>query len=135
MLQGSRCSRAAGSSAPTATELYHAAKRSWPSGLAEGFSTSTTFLRTCWVAGSSEASSWYATCRPASKPAGSSPWTEYWNRAMTGSLAAISAARAGEVLRGSVSSATSVRSEEHTSELQSRPHLVCRLLLEKKKIS
>src|SRR2546429_4605873 len=27
------------------------------------------------------------------------------------------------------------RSEEHTSELQSRLHLVCRLLLEKKKIS
>src|SRR3989442_2617899 len=46
---------------------------------------------------------------------------------------------------GSVASATWVnrppkppipyayRSEEHTSELQSRPHLVCRLLLEKKK--
>src|SRR2546429_7315508 len=29
--------------------------------------------------------------------------------------------------------ATSARSEEHTSELQSRLHLVCRLLLEKKK--
>src|SRR5207253_9955500 len=29
--------------------------------------------------------------------------------------------------------ATSSRSEEHTSELQSRGHLVCRLLLEKKK--
>src|SRR5690554_7609577 len=29
--------------------------------------------------------------------------------------------------------ATMDRSEEHTSELQSRPHLVCRLLLEKKK--
>src|SRR2546429_1777741 len=29
---------------------------------------------------------------------------------------------------------TRVRSEEHTSELQSRLHLVCRLLLEKKKI-
>src|SRR2546422_109394 len=29
---------------------------------------------------------------------------------------------------------TSPRSEEHTSELQSRLHLVCRLLLEKKKI-
>src|SRR3989442_3724391 len=29
--------------------------------------------------------------------------------------------------------AESGRSEEHTSELQSRPHLVCRLLLEKKK--
>src|SRR5690554_7759610 len=28
---------------------------------------------------------------------------------------------------------SSLRSEEHTSELQSRPHLVCRLLLEKKK--
>src|SRR5439155_4941049 len=27
-----------------------------------------------------------------------------------------------------------IRSEEHTSELQSRGHLVCRLLLEKKKI-
>src|SRR3989442_4555450 len=27
--------------------------------------------------------------------------------------------------------AANVRSEEHTSELQSRPHLVCRLLLEK----
>src|SRR2546422_5360280 len=30
---------------------------------------------------------------------------------------------------------TVVRSEEHTSELQSRLHLVCRLLLEKKKIT
>src|SRR2546422_2249055 len=29
--------------------------------------------------------------------------------------------------------AETVRSEEHTSELQSRLHLVCRLLLEKKK--
>src|SRR5690554_7275218 len=28
---------------------------------------------------------------------------------------------------------SALRSEEHTSELQSRPHLVCRLLLEKKK--
>src|SRR5690554_7758124 len=28
--------------------------------------------------------------------------------------------------------AAPLRSEEHTSELQSRPHLVCRLLLEKK---
>src|SRR5258708_30189640 len=31
------------------------------------------------------------------------------------------------------SGATVVRSEEHTSELQSPDHLVCRLLLEKKK--
>src|SRR5947209_14964669 len=32
-----------------------------------------------------------------------------------------------------VAMATSFRSEEHTSELQSRQYLVCRLLLEKKK--
>src|SRR5690625_5896707 len=31
--------------------------------------------------------------------------------------------------------AASRRSEEHTSELQSRGHLVCRLLLEKKKVT
>src|SRR3989442_597588 len=31
--------------------------------------------------------------------------------------------------------ASTHRSEEHTSELQSRPHLVCRLLLEKKKVN
>src|SRR5215510_13990886 len=32
-----------------------------------------------------------------------------------------------------VAPTTTARSEEHTSELQSRGHLVCRLLLEKKK--
>src|SRR5690625_6933489 len=37
-------------------------------------------------------------------------------------------------LRFSLAGALSVRSEEHTSELQSRGHLVCRLLLEKNKI-
>src|SRR5688572_32658190 len=31
-----------------------------------------------------------------------------------------------------VALATSIRSEEHTSELQSQSHLVCRLLLDKK---
>src|SRR2546429_4969739 len=35
--------------------------------------------------------------------------------------------------RSGVTSRTARRSEEHTSELQSRLHLVCRLLLEKKK--
>src|SRR5436305_7551406 len=35
--------------------------------------------------------------------------------------------------RPTVCIAADARSEEHTSELQSRPHLVCRLLLEKKK--
>src|SRR5687768_17958943 len=36
-------------------------------------------------------------------------------------------------LTGSPISTKATRSEEHTSELQSRLHLVCRLLLEKKK--
>src|SRR2546429_6740015 len=37
-------------------------------------------------------------------------------------------------VRAAVPLPDDVRSEEHTSELQSRLHLVCRLLLEKKKI-
>src|SRR5439155_25436815 len=39
----------------------------------------------------------------------------------------------GRVLNEMASFWFSTRSEEHTSELQSRGHLVCRLLLEKKK--
>src|SRR5690554_6961490 len=35
-------------------------------------------------------------------------------------------------LLGAAPLTATARSEEHTSELQSRPHLVCRLLLEKK---
>src|SRR5207247_11394887 len=44
-------------------------------------------------------------------------------------------ARAGEILQADVVHAFRLeyRSEEHTSELQSRVDLVCRLLLEKKK--
>src|SRR2546430_7662517 len=36
-------------------------------------------------------------------------------------------------MRSPLRASTSVRSEEHTSELQSQSNLVCRLLLEKKK--
>src|SRR3712207_8417513 len=43
----------------------------------------------------------------------------------------ISCASAGTSLRSTARHGT--RSEEHTSELQSRQYLVCRLLLEKKK--
>src|SRR2546422_5970093 len=43
------------------------------------------------------------------------------------------AQRAREVFRFAEATVTVMRSEEHTSELQSRLHLVCRLLLEKKK--
>src|SRR3712207_8298480 len=39
----------------------------------------------------------------------------------------------GHLLRGVLAEHAAVRSEEHTSELQSRQYLVCRLLLEKKK--
>src|SRR5690554_6968122 len=44
--------------------------------------------------------------------------------------ASVQPSKAGEICVYPVALA---RSEEHTSELQSRPHLVCRLLLEKKK--
>src|SRR5947208_9216622 len=39
----------------------------------------------------------------------------------------------GAALSGDLSASSCLRSEEHTSELQSPDHLVCRLLLEKKK--
>src|SRR2546430_4496989 len=45
---------------------------------------------------------------------------------------AISTAQSRKLLPGSLSSGN-VRSEEHTSELQSQSNLVCRLLLEKKR--
>src|SRR2546429_3651854 len=41
--------------------------------------------------------------------------------------------RHGQPRAAPASAARASRSEEHTSELQSRLHLVCRLLLEKKK--
>src|SRR5258707_10271666 len=44
-----------------------------------------------------------------------------------------SASRAMPALHAKPSACRSTRSEEHTSELQSRQYLVCRLLLEKKK--
>src|SRR5690606_40518475 len=42
-------------------------------------------------------------------------------------------APAAQVYTGVLYAAADLRSEEHTSELQSRENLVCRLLLEKKK--
>src|SRR5690625_5804760 len=47
--------------------------------------------------------------------------------------AAMSATGTDSPDRSMVSTVRATRSEEHTSELQSRGHLVCRLLLEKKK--
>src|SRR3989442_10278762 len=55
--------------------------------------------------------------------------------AFLGANATVCAAKCAKHGRSSptAKSAATMRSEEHTSELQSRPHLVCRLLLEKKK--
>src|SRR2546422_2659974 len=65
-----------------------------------------------------------ATTRPLSKPPDSS-----WGR-LPSSRRTILRPVGG---RETSSIMTTPRSEEHTSELQSRLHLVCRLLLEKKK--
>src|SRR5579859_6143992 len=43
--------------------------------------------------------------------------------------------RGGSALHGCARAAAALRSEEHTSELQSQSNIVCRLLLEKKKMA
>src|SRR2546422_7734506 len=53
--------------------------------------------------------------------------------ATTGLLLLLMLLPAAPVFAQHVDNPMAVRSEEHTSELQSRLHLVCRLLLEKKK--
>src|SRR5690554_6131322 len=58
-------------------------------------------------------------------------------RSTAAAIASISMGINAPILDGNVKRVLTrylaIRSEEHTSELQSRPHLVCRLLLEKKK--
>src|SRR3989442_8678448 len=49
------------------------------------------------------------------------------------SIKTVAVLGAGAMGNGIAHDGAEDRSEEHTSELQSRPHLVCRLLLEKKK--
>src|SRR2546422_4514641 len=58
------------------------------------------------------------------------PLKELWDNK---SLAAIHAVGSPDSTRSHFDAQDYMRSEEHTSELQSRLHLVCRLLLEKKK--
>src|SRR5687768_17944581 len=72
-------------------------------------------------------------------------WPRLWHRrrrrallglgshAIGGRLAVDSLRRPGHIRRRHDRLGVGLRSEEHTSELQSRLHLVCRLLLEKKK--
>src|SRR5690606_39866072 len=61
-------------------------------------------------------------------PAGGSPWVTVQSRKTVPPTSTVPVA-----LYTSVGVVTPTRSEEHTSELQSRENLVCRLLLEKKK--
>src|SRR5476651_1395865 len=56
------------------------------------------------------------------------PYTTLFRSSAGGATARAPSVRVSLVLRG-----LELRSEEHTSELQSRQYLVCRLLLEKKK--
>src|SRR2546427_5756828 len=57
------------------------------------------------------------------------PYTTLFRSAMAMS----SAAKAAHLVTSLIRHGSLVRSEEHTSELQSQSNLVCRLLLEKKK--
>src|SRR5437870_8092585 len=62
----------------------------------------------------------------------------YWVKQMQARTPMTIVMADGEVLRGTVEwydRDCIKRSEEHTSELQSRGHLVCRLLLEKKNMT
>src|SRR5258705_5399250 len=52
---------------------------------------------------------------------------------MTGKSRSCAACHAMRPMPGQLKTCSTIRSEEHTSELQSLRHLVCRLLLEKKK--
>src|SRR5207244_7177358 len=61
---------------------------------------------------------------------GASAETSAWHDAVSGPEIALNLRHEYEHARDGLSEA---RSEEHTSELQSPDHLVCRLLLEKKK--
>src|SRR5438552_14483232 len=65
------------------------------------------------------------------------PYTTLFRSGGVGFLNSISAIMGGEIHNFALRSDGTVwsRSEEHTSELQSPDHLVCRLLLEKKKLN
>src|SRR5258707_9433170 len=56
-----------------------------------------------------------------------------WGEPEGGRLRAHRRGRLGAVAEGDTAPTSFLRSEEHTSELQSRQYLVCRLMLEKKK--
>src|SRR2546429_5360038 len=64
------------------------------------------------------------------------PYTTLFRSPVTAAFMEVSGVRKSCVMessRADFNRSPCLRSEEHTSELQSRLHLVCRLLLEKKK--
>src|SRR2546422_8492012 len=61
------------------------------------------------------------------------PYTTLFRSPLGGGGAHIAGADDGDLVQHAERALVWRRSEEHTSELQSRLHLVCRLLLEKKK--
>src|SRR2546429_6330694 len=62
------------------------------------------------------------------------PYTTLFRSSTSSSFQLVSSnTSSSSAMRRSTTSPSWPRSEEHTSELQSRLHLVCRLLLEKKK--
>src|SRR2546429_5550916 len=81
---------------------------------------------------------------PCQRPYQASTWSCVFNRAPAARLFFVATRSQARSRQSAIESArrsnrmarlepTCERSEEHTSELQSRLHLVCRLLLEKKK--
>src|SRR5207253_8306177 len=76
---------------------------------------------------------------PAATASASADRMKTLSRPPSGAIMRLVGARLGgrekqrRIDEGRVQRHAEVRSEEHTSELQSRGHLVCRLLLEKKK--
>src|SRR5690606_41230693 len=71
---------------------------------------------------------------PDGKPLiGATPYRNLWLNTGHGGLGFTLALGSARVLADLMRGRDPARSEEHTSELQSRENLVCRLLLEKKK--
>src|SRR5437870_12678328 len=63
------------------------------------------------------------------------PYTTLFRSMASSTASGMPSKREAKTNRSAAQRKRSTRSEEHTSELQSRGHLVCRLLLEKKKKS
>src|SRR5690348_17752161 len=72
---------------------------------------------------------------PISRSTSASTWVAFRRRRSCSALSPCSGSGVSRACTHSARARAARRSEEHTSELQSPVHLVCRLLLEKKKKS